>query len=113
MEMQEIINLYLINIINIIIYIILIMSEKILYFYREKDVDIITKNLKKIEEEAQTMYLKNNEPTIDEINNVYNIIKQYIIDNNLIVYGGWAQNALIKKKKKRRCILFRLRNTRH
>ena len=45
-------------------------------------------------------YLKNNEPTIDEINKVYNIIKQYIRDNNLIVYGGWAQNALIKSKNK-------------
>ena len=46
-------------------------------------------------------YLKNNEPTINEINNVYNIIKQYIRDNNLIVYGGWAQNALIEKKNKK------------
>ena len=76
------------------------MSEKILHFYREKDVDIITKNLKKIEDKAQMTYLKNNEPTIDEINKVYNIIKQYIRDNNLIVYGGWAQNALIKSKNK-------------
>jgi hypothetical protein len=47
------------------------------------------------------MILKNNEPTIDEINNVYNIIKEYIKDNNLIVYGGWAQNALIEKKNKK------------
>ena len=51
MVMLEVINIYkyLVNIINIIIYIILIMSEKIQHFYREKDVDIITRNLKKIE----------------------------------------------------------------
>ena len=76
------------------------MSEKILHFYREKDVDIITKNLKKLQDDAQLVYLKNNEPTLDEINNVYDVIKQYIRDNNLIVYGGWAQNALIEKKNK-------------
>tara|TARA_B100001121_G_scaffold291968_1_gene293187 strand:+ start:11789 stop:13150 length:1362 start_codon:yes stop_codon:yes gene_type:complete len=76
------------------------MSEKVLHFYREKDVDIITKNLKKLEEKAQMTYLKNNEPTINEINKVYDVIKQYIRENNLIVYGGWAQNALIKSKNK-------------
>lgn len=77
------------------------MSEKILHFYREKDVNIITQNLKKIQDKAQMTYLKNNEPNIDEINNVYEIIKQYIRDNNLIVYGGWAQNALIKNKNEK------------
>jgi len=74
------------------------MSKKILYFYREKDVDIITKNLKNLEQKAQLSYIKNNEPTINERNKVYEVIKQYIKDNNLIIYGGWAQNALIKNK---------------
>ena len=31
---------------------------------------IITKNLKTIQDDAQLVYLKNNEPTLDEINNV-------------------------------------------
>lgn len=75
------------------------MSEKIQSFYRNEDINIITENLKKIENKAQIEYLKNNEPTLDERNKVYDIIKQYIRDNNLIVYGGWAQNALIKDKK--------------
>ena len=76
------------------------MSEKIQHFYRDEDVDDIMKNLKNIQDEAQMTYLKNNEPTIDEINNVYNVIKQYIRDNNLIVYGGYAQNELIKSRNK-------------
>ena len=74
------------------------MSEKIQHFYREKDVNIITENLKNIQDGAQMIYLKNNEPTFDEINKVYDIIKQYIRDNNLIIYGGYAQNELIKSK---------------
>jgi hypothetical protein len=75
------------------------MSEKIQSFYRNEDINIITENLKKIENKAQLENIKNNEPTLDERNKVYDIIKQYIRDNNLIVYGGWAQNALIKSKK--------------
>lgn len=75
------------------------MSDKPLHFYREEDINIITDNLKILEGKANRRYLENYEPTIDEINSVYSIIKQYIIDNNLIIYGGYAQNALIKEKK--------------
>lgn len=71
-----------------------------LYIYREEDIDIINKNLSNLENRARAIYLKNYEPTLDEINSVYEIIKQYIRDNNLIVYGGYAQNALIRAKNK-------------
>lgn len=66
--------------------------------YREKDLKVINENLSKIEDEAQILFNdKYGEPSIEELNKVYNIIKDYIRDNNLIVYGGYAQNALIKE----------------
>jgi len=69
-------------------------------FYREKDIDDINNNLDKIVLKANKTYLTNYEPTIDEINKVYEIIKSYIRENNLIIYGGYAQNELIKNKNK-------------
>ena len=74
------------------------MSDEFITFHDSNDLDIINKNLSKIENEARMVYLKNYEPTLDEINSVYDVIKDYIRDNNLIVYGGYAQNALIKKR---------------
>lgn len=67
--------------------------------YREKDLKEIYNNLSKLEEKAQILFNdKYGEPTIDEMSRVYNIIKDYIRDNNLIIYGGYAQNSLIKEK---------------
>ncbi len=66
--------------------------------YRQNDIDIITHNIDKLEDGAREIYLKNNEPTIEEIDSVFKIIKDYIRNNDLIVYGGYAQNSLIKIK---------------
>lgn len=66
--------------------------------YRQKDIDIINNNLDSLEDKAKGIYLQNYEPTIEEINSVYKIIKNYIRENGLIIYGGYAQNALIKVK---------------
>lgn len=65
--------------------------------YREKDIEIVNNNLSSLEDKAREKFLTTFEPTLDEFKKVYNIIKDYIRDNNLIVYGGYAQNALIKK----------------
>jgi hypothetical protein len=74
------------------------MSNNPLDIYRKEDLDLITKNLGNLENRARAIYLQNYEPTLEEINKVYEVIKQYIRDNNLIVYGGYAQNSLIKAK---------------
>lgn len=66
--------------------------------YRDEDLEIINNNLSNLEKKAEMIYLKNYEPTLDEINSVYDVIKNYIRKNNLIVYGGYAQNLLIKEK---------------
>lgn len=75
------------------------MSD-ILQLHEDEEVEIIQKNLGKLEDKARMIYLKTYEPTLDEINNIYKVIKQYIRDNDLIIYGGYAQNALIEVKDK-------------
>ena len=66
--------------------------------YREKDLKEIYDNLSNLEDKAQILFNdKYGEPSVDEMSRVYGIIKDYIRDNNLIVYGGYAQNALIKE----------------
>ena len=67
--------------------------------YRTKDVEIISQNLDKLEDEAKTIYLNKYEPTIDESINVYKDIVEFIKDRKRIVYGGYAQNELIRAKK--------------
>ena len=68
--------------------------------YREIDVETILKNLDNIENNAMTIKLDKYEPTITEINSVYKEIINFIKTNNRIVYGGYAQNELIRNKNK-------------
>ena len=67
--------------------------------YRQKDLEIIKLNLNEIEDKASEYFLKNfHEPTLKELNSVYDLIKQFIKKKKRIIYGGYAQNELIKKK---------------
>tara|TARA_B100000524_G_scaffold302875_1_gene177722 strand:+ start:2667 stop:3995 length:1329 start_codon:yes stop_codon:yes gene_type:complete len=67
--------------------------------YRPEDLEKITSNLSRIRDEAAKIYLdKYEEPSAKEYNNVMNDIKKYIKEKELIIYGGYAQNALISKK---------------
>ena len=67
--------------------------------YRQEDIDIINKNLSIISREAAKIYLDNyEEPNTKEYEAVMRDIKEYIKKNDLIIYGGYAQNALIKSK---------------
>lgn len=68
--------------------------------YRRIDEDTILKNLSSLEETAKQIYLNTYEPTITEINNVYAEIMKFIKDRKRIIYGGFAQNSLIKFKNK-------------
>ena len=69
--------------------------------YRDSDYEIINNNLENIEENARKIYLSNYEPKLSEYKSVYNIIKDYIRKNNLIVYGGYGQNTIIKNKNEK------------
>lgn len=66
--------------------------------YREEDIEKIEENYDKIRNDASFEYKSYYEPTLEEISNVYSVIKKYIIKKNYIVYGGFAQNLLIKIK---------------
>jgi len=69
--------------------------------YRQKDLETIKNNINEIENKALDIFIKNhNDPTIKEYNDVINILKKFFKKNNLIVYGGYAQNDLILKKNK-------------
>lgn len=69
--------------------------------YRQEDFDKINSNLSRLRDEAAQIYLdKYEEPNSKEYNSVMNEIKKFIKNKNLIIYGGYAQNALIGKKNK-------------
>jgi hypothetical protein len=54
----------------------------------------------KLKKNAEYKVLKNYDPKLDEINQVYNIIKTFIIEKKRKVYGGYALNLLLKQKDK-------------
>ena len=66
--------------------------------YRITDIENIKIELSSIQEKAAILYKTNFEPTYSESNEVYKAIIEYIKKNKRIVYGGYAQNSLIKIK---------------
>lgn len=66
--------------------------------YSETDIDNILDALPKIQEQIRIFELNKMIPNLQEINKVNGIIHNYIKDNNKIIYGGFAQNLLIKNK---------------
>ena len=73
------------------------MTEKIL-FIRDEDVDVVSKNIDKIIDKAIEQKKKLIGPTYEEYSKIINIILNFIKKHNRIIYGGYAQNNLIKKK---------------
>jgi hypothetical protein len=68
--------------------------------YDEKDLEVIKKNAGEIIDKVQEIKLTNYEPTRHEMRKVYDEIKQFIRDNNRIIYGGYALNELLKEVNK-------------
>jgi hypothetical protein len=68
--------------------------------YRLEDIDKINDNLSKIQDDSANEYKTLYEPTLNEISNVYNSIREYIKKKGRILYGGFAQNLLIMAKNK-------------
>jgi hypothetical protein len=66
--------------------------------YRQTDLEFIKKNLDYIKDEALKKRQDIIEPTISEYKNVYKAILEFIKKTKRIVYGGYAQNHLIKMK---------------
>lgn len=69
--------------------------------YNEKQLKDIDNNLSNVVNESMKIYLKNfKEPSLDEFEKVKNDILDFIKENKLVVYGGYAQNRLIAMKNK-------------
>ena len=67
--------------------------------YREKDIDLIKNNMDIIKDDAMKKRLEIIEPTIKEFKEVYAVILEFIKNKKRKIYGGYAQNHLIKIKK--------------
>lgn len=68
--------------------------------YNQNDIDLIKKNIDIIKEDATKKKLEIMEPTLKEFKEVYSVILDYIKNKERIIYGGYAQNHLIKIKNK-------------
>ena len=68
--------------------------------YRKEDIEAINLNIDNIKDEAEYECRTKNDPTLEEMSNVYGDIMDYIRKNNIIAYGGFAQNLLIGVKDK-------------
>ncbi len=67
---------------------------------RQTDIEVIKDNIENILYDSKK-YIKNNfDIKLQEYNNVFNIILNYIKDNKKIIYGGFAIDTLIKYKNK-------------
>lgn len=66
--------------------------------YRQTDIELVKKNIDTIKDDAMRKKLDTLEPTLKEFKEVYEIIVEYIKKNKLKIYGGYAQNHLIKIK---------------
>jgi hypothetical protein len=66
--------------------------------YRQDDIDIIKKNMDIIKDDAMKKKLDILEPTLNEFKEVLSVILDFIKRKKRIIYGGYAQNNLIKIK---------------
>mgnify|MGYP001178423353 FL=1 len=68
-------------------------------FYSQDEMNIVNENLSSIQLNAEKIFNdKYLEPNNEEYDMVRNIIKNFIKSKERLVYGGYAQNELIKKK---------------
>jgi hypothetical protein len=72
--------------------------------YSLKDKELFSKAIPKVIEKAWDQRLDKLEPYGKEMGEVFNIIKEYILEHKRIIYGGYAQNEFIKIKDKRDAI---------
>jgi len=68
--------------------------------YKENDINLIKKNMDIIKNDAKRKQLEILEPTSKEFKEILAIILEFIKKKKRIIYGGYAQNHLIKIKNK-------------
>ena len=69
--------------------------------YRSKDFSAIKESIYDIEEKANELFMRNyHEPSIKEYQDIIKLLKKIVKKKNRIIYGGYAQNELIKEKNK-------------
>ena len=66
--------------------------------YRQTDIEVIKKNIDTIKDDALRKKLEVLEPTMKEFEDVYKVIVNFIKERRRKIYGGYAQNHLIKMK---------------
>ncbi len=66
--------------------------------YRQTDIEVIKKNIDTIKDDALRKKLEVLEPTMKEFEDVYKVIVNFIKERKRKIYGGYAQNHLIKMK---------------
>lgn len=66
--------------------------------YRIEDIDNIKKNINNIQDKAHYIFKTTYEPTLGEYKEVMDCILEFIKMKKRIIYGGYAQNQLIKIK---------------
>lgn len=67
---------------------------------RDEDIVAIKTTLDDLTKKSDIIRLKKYEPTLNQIDQIYQEIYDYSKKNKLIIYGGWAQNKLIINKNK-------------
>ena len=66
---------------------------------RPEDIEVFKKNINSIVDKASEIFINNfGEPSCEEYTKVKKVIINFIKEKKRIVYGGYAQNELIKKK---------------
>jgi hypothetical protein len=68
--------------------------------YNTKDIEHIKEEMPIVKDEIQKIKLDTYDPTLKEINHVNLLIHEFIKKKKRIVYGGYAQNLLIKINNK-------------
>ena len=69
--------------------------------FNKKRLELISKNIDNVIEKAVIESGKKLEPLKENIDKALEVVEKFIIDNSRIIYGGLAQNELIKIKSKK------------
>ena len=71
--------------------------------FSDKEQELFLSNIEKLQSESEDLTNEIVIPTLKDKNDVMNIVIKYIKDNNLVVYGGNAQNLSIKRINPKDC----------
>ena len=70
------------------------------HLYNKADLDLIEENIPEIVKQHKKLKFKNLTVDINEYERNMSLVKKFVRDKQLIVYGGYAQDQLLKSKGK-------------